>query len=339
MAKDEITEWPVPWEAVEGNKNGIVEHVSYGALRAFMAVFSRLPDGAVNLSLAAIARLAYLLSKERTRAAKEFLDQAMGPGLSSAELDRRVLHAYRHFFRIIYETEVMHRHISLENIRDNFEIEMCDEARELADSGTGCVLISPHLGNWEAAIVIIPHIGFSPLYAVARPPRNRPMSIAAQRQRERFGARILHRNGAMKSLPTILRAGGSVGLLLDQRGRGRSVLAPYFGRPALCDRSVGVLLRRLSAPVLFLSCTMTERPFHYRLSVDRVLQPDTLTGLSPIGVATAVNRGMEELVLRAPDEYFWLHDRYRKAPLEFPPDWSVEPEALKIFESLEGTRG
>ena len=332
MADAHTTEWPVPWEAVEGNQNGPLEHLSYGALRAFMGVFSRLPDGAVNASLGAIARFAKFAAKERTQAAKEFVDQALGPGLSGAELDRRVLQAYRHFFRIIYETEVMHRHVPLDRVEDHFEIELCEEGRALAGSGTGCVLISPHLGNWEAAVVILPHIGFSPLYAVARPPRNKPMSTAAQRQRERFGGRILHRNGAMKSLPTVLRAGGSVGLLLDQRGRGRSVLAPYFGRPALCDRSVGVLLRRLSAPVCFLSCTMTERPFYYRLQMQRVLQPEALSGLSPEGVATVVNRGMEELVLQAPDEYFWLHDRYRKAPLEFPADWSVEPEALRPFE-------
>jgi len=333
MAEGGTDEWPVPWEPVEGNQNGVVEHLSYGALRAFMAVFSRMPNGAVNASLAVLARVAKSLARERTRAAKEFVDQALGPGLPEAELDRRVLQAYRHFFRIIYETEVVHLHVPLDRVRDHFEVEMCDEARELVDSGTGCVLISPHVGNWEAAVVIMPHIGFGPLYAVARPPRNKPMSVAAQRQRERFGGRILHRNGAMKSLPPILRAGGSVGLLLDQRGRGRSVLAPYFGRPALCDRSVGVLLRRLSAPVCFLSCTMTDRPFHYRLNIQRVLQPETLASLSPNGVATVVNRGMEELVLQTPDEYFWLHDRYRKAPLEFPEDWTVEPEALDVFRT------
>ncbi|MFT5284352.1 MAG: KDO2-lipid IV(A) lauroyltransferase [Planctomycetota bacterium] len=332
MAETESpTEWPVPWEAVEGTQDGVFEHLSYGALRAFMAVFARMPNSAVNLSLGAIARLARRVSKKRSAAAKDFVNQALGPGLSDAELDRRVLQAYRHFFRIIYETEVMHRHIPFERVRDHFEIEMCDEARALAGSGQGCVLISPHVGNWEAAVVILPHVGFSPLYAVARPPRNKPMSIAAQRQRERFGGRILHRYGAMKSLPKILRAGGSVGLLLDQRARGRCVLAPYFGRPALCDRSVGVLLRRLSAPVLFLSCTMTDRPFHYRLQITRVIQPETLSGLSPTGVATVVNKGMEELVLQSPEEYFWIHDRYRDAPLEFAEDWTVEPEALEPF--------
>jgi lauroyl/myristoyl acyltransferase len=58
----------------------------------------------------------------------------------------------------------------------------------------------------------------------------------------------------------------------------------------------------------------TERPFHYRTVVDKVLWPEELSRLRPEEIASAINREMERQILVAPEQYFWLHDRYRKAP-------------------------
>jgi Kdo2-lipid IVA lauroyltransferase/acyltransferase len=317
--------WPVPWEPVEGIVDGVVAHVSFGAVRAVVAGLAVLPPRAVEALVGGFARIARRVDARHTRAARVFIDRALGP-LPEAELERRVLGAWRHLFRIVYESEVLPRVMPLDRVGDHFEVEMCAEARALMGSGRGCVIVTPHLGNWEAAVTVLPRLGFGPSYAVARPPRNRPMSIATQRTRERFGARTLHRNGAMKSMPSILRAGGCVVLLADQRGKGRPVVAPFFGHPALCERAAGVLLRRLSAPVLMAACTLTERPFHYRVSIPRVLQPERLAGLSPEGIVATLNRGIEELVLERPEQYFWLHDRYRNAPEEVPDRARLEAE-------------
>ncbi len=320
-------EWPVPWEPVEGDQDGILAHVSYGAVRLLVAGFSRLPDGAARALIGTLARLGKIVDRKRSRAARTFIDQALGPGLPEAELDRRVLQAWRHLIRIVFEAEMLERRIPPELVDEHFEIDLCEEAAALHESGVGCVFATAHVGNWEAAMAVAPKLGFGRMYAVARPPKNRPMSVATQAKRERYGARILHRNGAGKSMPKILRAGASVALLLDQRGRGRSVVAPFFGRAAICERSAGVLLRRLASPVLVGACYLTDRPFHYRLRIVRVLAPEALAGLSPEGVVTAINRALEELVLEAPEQYFWLHDRYRKAPDEVPDLERLEREA------------
>ena len=48
--------------------------------------------------------------------------------------------------------------------------------------------------------------------------------------------------------------------------------------------------------------------------IDRVLWPEELSRLGPEAIASAINREMERQILVAPEQYFWLHDRYRKAP-------------------------
>ncbi len=115
----------------------------------------------------------------------------------------------------------------------------------------------------------------------------------------------------MKDAPAVVRAGGTLGLILDQRARTRPILAPFFGRPARCDRSAAVLLKRLRAPIVFAACYKTGVPWRWRLVAPEVLWPEDLAGKSVEEITGAVNRGLEKLILAAPEQYFWLHDRYR----------------------------
>ena len=50
------------------------------------------------------------------------------------------------------------------------------------------------------------------------------------------------------------------------------------------------------------------------MKVPRVLWPDELAGQSPEAVVTLINGELERMILARPEQYFWLHDRYRKAP-------------------------
>jgi KDO2-lipid IV(A) lauroyltransferase len=123
--------------------------------------------------------------------------------------------------------------------------------------------------------------------------------------------RLLPRRGAMEFAPAVVRGGGTLAMLLDQRARIKPVLAPFFGRESKCDRSASVLLRRLRAPLVFAACYRTSDPRRYRLVVPRVVQPEEVAGKSAEEVAALVNAELEKLILAAPEQYFWLHDRWR----------------------------
>src|SRR5258708_7641188 len=86
------------------------------------------------------------------------------------------------------------------------------------------------------------------------------LARGAPRLRESRGMRLIPRRGALEFVPAIVRAGGTVALLLDQRARVKPVLAPFFGREAKCDRSASVLVRRLRAPLVFAACYRTAQP-------------------------------------------------------------------------------
>jgi KDO2-lipid IV(A) lauroyltransferase len=237
--------------------------------------------------------------------------QAFGRELPRAELQQRVLQAWRHLIEVTLDFEVFERRFDRARAAEQLELDLCPEARELLARREGCVLVSGHMGDWESGAVMLTWAGFGPLYVISKPPKNRWLSLHAQRLRESRGMRLIPRRGAMEFAPVVVRAGGTVAMLLDQRARVKPVLAPFFGRDARCDRSASVLVRRLQAPIVFAACYRTADPLRYRLVVPRVVRPDELRGKSAEDVAALVNVELEKLILAAPEQYFWLHDRWR----------------------------
>lgn len=304
--------WPVPWMPVEGTRDGFGAWVEYLAMRSATRCAARLPEFLLKPLIGGLARLARVVDRSHSRSAREFIDQALGPGLPDRELDERVLQAYRHLIGITVRAEAWHRRVSTEDWEKHCTIDVSPEFTKL--KGRGAILICPHLGDWEAGVGFLPLMGFNPLYAIARPPKNKPMSQYLQRTREARGFRVLPRRGGIQLASQVVEGGGILCLLIDQRARDRGVLAPFFGRPALCDRSAGVLLRRLRVPIGLGAVYLTDEPYHFRVTAHTVLEPEEYSGQSVEEIITRINGELEKLILAAPEQYFWLHDRYRGAP-------------------------
>lgn len=307
----------VPHHDVLGDRDGPLAQLENAALRLVLGTVSRLPDSARRACTGAAARLAYLLDRRHDRAARTWLRQAFGPGASPAEIEERVLQSWRHLFSMTVDSERLERLARRSDPLAHFRVELCPGARELLASGAGFLLVMAHLGNWEAGAFGIRALGVD-LVTVTKPPRNRPLSVALQRQREARGLFILPRRGAMKYAPRVVACGRALSLMLDQRARARPVIAPFFGRPARCDRSAGVLVRRLRAPVLFAFCEVCQEPPRFRLRLPALWRPEDLAGQGPERIAGRINAELERMILARPDQFFWLHDRYKDTPESFP---------------------
>ena len=105
-----------------------------------------------------------------------------------------------------------------------------------------------------------------------------------------------------------------IGMILDQRTSGRALLAPFFGRLARCERAPGVLLKRQRVPIVMAKCLMTGKPLHYRMEVGLVLQPGEWRTRSVEEIVTRMNQEFERTIRANPEQYVWIHDRYRDTP-------------------------
>jgi KDO2-lipid IV(A) lauroyltransferase len=339
MADDFATraevDWPVESQSVEGLEDGPWLRVECLLLRAAVGVAVRLPERWLDLLLGGLARLARRMDRSHTEAARVFLRQALGE-LPPEELEARVLQAYRHVFWVLVDGERLRARVPRERLAERYDIRWTDEARALAASGGSCIMVSAHVGAWEAALPIPGLMGLGPLYLIGRPPKSKPVARWVQPRREALGVRLLPRSGGMRLARSVIAGGGSIGMLLDQRARKNPVLAPFFGRPARCDRSAGVLLKRLRVPVLVVACYRGPEPLTYRVEFPAVLRPEDFEGADPTAIAGRLNEVFERMILAHPEQYFWLHDRYRKTPRTFEEAASLPPEGgIRPMEPTE----
>ena len=311
-------------EANLGSRDGVGAWLEFQATMISMAVVSRLPRFMQNGLVSFLARIAMKLDKRHTQAARTFIGQALGP--EAAKEDWRIHRAYVNLFQMSIDSHAFERKVPMDKVLDHYEIDAIPEVRAAWASGRGAVLVTSHIGDWEAGAAIMPHVGMAPAHVVARPPKNRYLSKHLLKVRERKRITVLPRRGGMKQIGAVIEQGGWIAMLLDQRSRGKHVLAPFFGRPTTCERSVPVLLKRLRMPIAFCACYNTDRPFYYKFTFPRLIEPEELDGMSIEEIVTLLNHEQEKLIMNHPEQYFWLHVRYRDAP-PMPAEGAAESKA------------
>jgi KDO2-lipid IV(A) lauroyltransferase len=126
-----------------------------------------------------------------------------------------------------------------------------------------------------------------------------------------------NRGETMKSVPAdmrgvramlkALRRGEAIGILPDQvPGVGEGEWAEFFGRPAYTMTLVARLAEQTGAPVLMCCSRRHERGRGYRFEIELLLPP--LPSESPV---RTLNRSLESLIRRCPEQYLWSYNRYR----------------------------
>ena len=309
-------EWPVPWQPVWGDQTGFSARFGTWAVRATLAGASRLPEPVLALLLGGLASLGARFGRRRSRAAREFLAQALGE-LAPRERERLVRRGWLQLLRVSLDTERLVR-VPRARLREHFEVRYAPGVQRVLEERRGCLVAAGHVGNWEAGFAVLPALGLHPVYGVAKPPKNRFLSQALQASRERWGVRVLSRKGAIADAPAILRAGGTIALVIDQRTSGRALLVPFFGRLARCERAPAVLLKRQRVPIVVASCRMTG-PLAYLLEFHEALLPEEWARREVEEIVLRVNQVLERVIRETPEQYVWIHDRYRDTPRALEP--------------------
>jgi KDO2-lipid IV(A) lauroyltransferase len=102
-----------------------------------------------------------------------------------------------------------------------------------------------------------------------------------------------------------------VGLLIDQDIDAQGHFVPFFGRLAFTPRAAGDLAVRTGAAVLF-GCIHREERTRHRVVIRRIPVPETGDReLDALSVTAAATRAIEEEIRARPDEWVWMHRRWR----------------------------
>lgn len=297
------------------DRQGVVPWLLAFPQLAIFRLLRFLPETVVYGLSAWIGKLA-LLSSRRRAIGRAHIEQAI-PKLSPGRVDFILRQSCAHLGRSGADAMVLwpRRDLSKMNARCEFE----DGALELLDQyrGRGVIFIQAHLGAIEMTTTAIANFGFKPA-TVMRRPSNWYLAEELLAVRNRIDGEVLPREGALKRMLSRLKNEESVVLTFDQNARNKPIFVPWFGRLAATERTPAALAAKTGAPVMLSWCVRQDgiKPFRFGCRLVRAGLVERADEKRLAAITTEFHRALEEVILEHPEQYLWIHDRYRTRPLQ-----------------------
>ena len=263
-----------------------------------------------------IVWIAWRVMARRREIALDNLRHALGAEMSEAELTAVARRSFRLLAQTLPEVVKLRDVLMGPGAREHLYrhaphlVEVFEKARALHEASRGCIFVTPHLGNWELMPYISAALGI-PMAVVVRPLDNPYIERLLYQSRRDTGQMFFPKRNSMLPLQHLLRQGRSLGLLPDQSTI-KGVPALFFGRPALTTPVPALLAMRNERPIVVTACCWrgdgrfigyVSDPIHPAPGVGEKAEVLRLT--------TAMNREMEALIRRHPEQYFWMHRRWK----------------------------
>jgi len=276
---------------------------------AAMWLMARLPQRAALRLGDGLGWLAYYLFRERRRVVERNLELCL-PEMEAAERRALVRRNFRYLGRGVTETALSWFGGPAVD-RIPFQVEGLDNLERAQADGTPVILLSGHFMSVELAARLVGHqVHMGVIYKAMN--RRPVLDRAMLRGRSRTLAAVLARED-IRGIVRTLRRGTPVWYAGDQDyGRRHSVFAPFFGVPAATITALTRLTRMSGARVVPLFFhARTDGP-GYRVVFERALEG--FPSGDEVEDATLMNQVLERAIRQHPEQYLWIHRRFKRQP-------------------------
>ena len=182
--------------------------------------------------------------------------------------------------------------------------------QDCLDNNQGVLLISGHFTALDIGGRAL--CQRFPVAGVYRPHKNPVMEYVVTQARTAYAEQMFSRD-RLKSIVKYLKKGGVVWYAPDQDyRRGHSVFSPFFGVPANTITATHQLARLSGARVLFYSVKRIDEAPYYQLHISSPLS--SFPSQDAHADTDRINHHIEDMVKQAPEQYLWLHKRFKTRP-------------------------
>jgi len=317
----------------------MLDFVVYLLYRSGSAVAAALPLPFLFVFGEFIGVCAWAVSGKYRRLATRNLEMAFASEKSPRELHQLVR---RHFRRLGANLLCSAKLTQMppDKILERVEVENIESMAREFRAGVPVVLVLSHLGTWEVFAQLMPKfVGFVRNASVYQGLGNRFIDKHVRRTRSQTGLELFDRHDGFEPVIELLRSGGGVGVLSDQHAGDHGVWTPFFGRLASSSPLPALLAKRTRAAVIAAGVYTTGRARWRMVFTERFDQ----TGASVALLTSKINQVVEQQIRRAPEDWFWVHNRWKtpqpnfllanyKRGIYLPPGTS--PRDLKPFRML-----
>jgi KDO2-lipid IV(A) lauroyltransferase len=296
-------------------RNKFLDYLAYLGLRLFAMSIHMFGWEANYRTARWIGNMMYRFDRRHRQRALEHLRLSF-PGWTEEEYHRVARASMRNLvylgLEVLFTTRLItpgrwRRHIKLTN--------MAETIRLLVERKSGVVMATGHFGNWEVVGYMMATLGF-PTVAVARPLDNPYINDYILSVRERTGMSILYKKGATQSMDDVLESKGILGFIPDQDAGRKGLFVNFFGRPASSYKSLALMAIQHNVPLIVGYGRRLDEAYHFEIGIQRIIYPSEWADRSdPVQWVTQEwNTAIEETIRLAPEQYLWVHRRWKHRP-------------------------
>lgn len=281
--------------------------------KVILGIFKAIPLGVRKAFFTWLAMIGYHLSPRRRLIAIHNIRRAF-PEKSLSEVIKIAKGVYKNFAIVAAEFFEIPS-LNMEIINRTIEVEGLDNCRKALEKNKGLLMFGAHFGNWElqaAAFAIL----LKPLMVIYRPLDNKILENIVTGIRSATGNIPVDKRFAMRKMLRFLKDNGGLGILIDQNWAWQEgCFVDFFGRPACTTNGLAIIALHTEAPVI--PAFMVRMPDgKYRIIIEKevdIIKTDNRE--SDIVVNTQrFTKIIEDMVRRYPDQWFWVHQRWKTHP-------------------------
>jgi KDO2-lipid IV(A) lauroyltransferase len=298
-----------------------LEYFAFRLIACVLAMLSVPQTVRMASAVAWVLTLRPLRRLTRYHVARDNIRQAFGDCCTDDAVDDLIRRMWVHLFRLVAEVVQLPRKMTLTNCREVIVFRNRGPVLKALCSGRPVLILGGHFGNWEVSTATFGMFGF-PMGIVAREMDNPYLHRWFFETRQQFGHKMFLKRGGFVGMAELLQAGGNLGLLCDQDAGYRGVFVDFFGRPASTFKSIALMALEYRALIVvgygmrLPDDLVNARWVRYEIGCEEVIDPlecdygrDTVAAITQRYTAA-----LERAIRRAPEQYFWVHRRW-KTPL------------------------
>lgn len=284
----------------------------YHLLLTLIKVFAFWPRHRLGRMAVVLGRLWYRLDGYHRHIATDNMQKAFKNEFSHGQIDAMVKANFIQLTRVGLEIPSLLK-MNEHNVDRYVSISGLGHLKQALAKENGILILTAHLGHWEMMALTCNLKLKMPLNILVRPLDYAPTDRILKAIRSRTGNRVLDKDNSAGVIGKLLRQKQMVGILLDQNSSWyEGVYVPFFGRIACTNKGLAVLARRYKATVLPVF-NVRAKDGRYHIYID---PPVSLISTGDIrndieANTRRFNQIIEKYVRLAPDNWMWIHRRWR----------------------------
>jgi KDO2-lipid IV(A) lauroyltransferase len=297
-----------------GKRGKVQTALEYAATRSLLTGLGLLPRPVAIAIGRGVGRIAYGLSDRLRLTGFRNLELAF-PEMDERERERILRGCFKNLGRLLGEFSQFPR-ATPESLRRIVECEGLENLQAAQALGRGVILFTGHLGAWELSSLALSAFGY-PMSFLVRRIDNPLIERLIEKTRTRFGNHSIDKRAAMRPMLRTLRAGGTLGILVDLNTQPHEgIFVDFFGIPASTTSGVAALALRTGAAVLPVFVPWDEKRRRFVLHVDPplVVAPHVDEKEDIRQLTSLFTSIVESYVRRFPEQWLWIHKRWNTRP-------------------------